>query len=264
MLDNVKRTTVTLLAIAALALPTARSVAQPIGAEHVRAKGVTNIVLVHGAFADGSSWSKVIPLLEAKGLTVTAVQNPLTSLNDDVAATKRALDAQDGRVLLVGHSYAGAVISQAGTDSKVAGLVFVAAGAPNAGQSFSEMSQGFPTPPGPQRAKADASGFVSLPRAAVAEDFAPDLPRSESDVLAATQGPTSATCFSTKITNAAWETKPSWFLVARQDRMIDPNLERALAKKIKAATLEIDSSHVPMLSHPDRVASFIADAASRL
>jgi pimeloyl-ACP methyl ester carboxylesterase len=226
--------------------------------------GVRNIVLVHGAFADGSSWSKVIPLLQARGFTVTVVQNPLTSLKDDVAATKRAIDDQDGRVLLVGHSWAGAVITQIGTDPKVAGLVFVAAGAPNAGQSFSEMSQGYPTPPGIARLKADAAGFLSMPPSAIASDFAPDLPSSETAVMAVTQGPIAAACFSTKVTAAAWTTKPSWYIVAKQDRMIDPNLERALARKIKARTLELDSSHVPMLSQPQQVAAFIANAASSL
>jgi pimeloyl-ACP methyl ester carboxylesterase len=226
--------------------------------------GVRNIVLVHGAFADGSSWSKVISLLQARGFTVTAVQNPLTSLKDDVAATKRAIDDQDGRVLLVGHSWAGAVITQIGTDPKVAGLVFVAAGAPNAGQSFNEMSQGYPTPPGITRVKADAAGFLALPPSAIASDFAQDLPSSETAVMAVTQGPIAAACFSTKVTAAAWKTKPSWYIVAKQDRMIDPNLERALARKIKARTLELDSSHVPMLSQPQQVAAFIANAASSL
>src|SRR5476649_2220502 len=146
--------------------------------------GVRNIVLVHGAFADGSSWSKVIPLLQARGFTVTAVQNPLTSLKDDVAATKRAIDDQDGRVLLVGHSWGGAVITQMGADPKVAGLVFVAAGAPNVGQSFSEMSKGYPTPPGIARLKADAAGFLSLPSSAIASDFAQDLPSSVTAIMA--------------------------------------------------------------------------------
>jgi pimeloyl-ACP methyl ester carboxylesterase len=226
--------------------------------------GVRNIVLVHGAFADGSSWSKVIPLLQARGFTVTAVQNPLTSLKDDVAATKRAIDDQSGRVLLVGHSWGGAVITQGGTDPKVAGLVFVAAGAPNAGQSFSEMAQGYPTPPGIARLKADAAGFLTIPPSAVASDFAQDLPSGESAVMAVTQGPIAASCFGTKVTAAAWKTKPSWYIVARQDRMIDPNLERVLAKKIKARTLELDSSHAVMLSRPQQVAAFIASAASSL
>lgn len=227
--------------------------------------GVRNIVLVHGAFADGSSWSKVIPLLQARGFTVTAVQNPLTSLRDDVAATKRAIDNQNGRVLLVGHSWAGAVITQIGTDPKVAGLVFAAAGAPNSGQSFDEMAQGYPTPPGIATLKPDAAGFLALPPSAIAADFAQDLPSSVTAVMAVTQGLIAAACFSTKVTAAAWKTKPSWYIVAKHDRMIDPNLERALARKIKARmTLELDSSHVVMLSRPQQVAAFIALAASSL
>jgi pimeloyl-ACP methyl ester carboxylesterase len=204
VLHNIKFAVALLpLAIASAAALNARSLAQDIG----RSNGVKNIVLVHGSFADGSSWSKIIPLLQGRGFTVTAVQNPLTSLKDDVAATKRAIDSQDGRILLVGHSWAGAVISEAGIDPKVAGLVFVAAGAPNAGQSFTEMLQGYPTPPGSQQVKADAAGFLELSRPAVAEDFAPDLPRSEADVIAATQGPIAAACFTTKVTDAAWESK---------------------------------------------------------
>jgi len=195
---------------------------------------VKTIVLIHGAFADGSSWSKVIPGLEAKGYTVRAVQIPLTSLQDDVAATKRAIAAAQGRVLLVGHSWGGAVISEAGTDPKVAGLVFIAAGAPNAGQSFNDMSKGYGTPPGIKRLKVDASGFASLPRAAILEDFAPDVPRNEADLVAATQGPIATSSFTAKLHNAAWKTKPSWYVVAKNDRMIDPNLERALAEKIRA------------------------------
>jgi pimeloyl-ACP methyl ester carboxylesterase len=226
-------------------------------------KGVKNIVLVHGAFADGSSWSKVIPRLQAKGYTVTAVQNPLTSLADDVAATKRAIDAQNGPVLLVGHSWAGAVISEAGVDPKVAGLVFVAAGAPNAGQSFGEMSAGYSAPPGAAQIMA-FEGYLSLPGPAVLQDFAPDLPSAEAEIIASTQGPIAAATFTTKLTHAAWTSKPSWFIVAKRDRMINPDLERALAKKMNATTLELDSGHVVMLSHPEEVAAFIEEAASKL
>jgi pimeloyl-ACP methyl ester carboxylesterase len=254
--------TIALVAIATLAASALIAIGSAKTAGHPSA--VKDIVLVHGAFADGSSWSKVIPLLRARGFTVTAVQNPLTSLKDDVAATKRAIDNQDGRVLLVGHSWAGAVITQIGTDPKVAGLVFVAAGAPNAGQSFNEMSEGYPTPPGIARVKTDAAGFLSMPPSAIASDFAQDLPSSKTAVMAVTQGPIAAVCFSTKLTAAAWETKPSWFIVAKQDRMIDPNLERTLARKIKARTLELDSSHAVMLSRPQQVAAFIANAAASL
>ncbi len=252
----------TLVTIAVLAASALNAIGFAQGTGHPT--GVRNIVLVHGAFADGSSWSNVIPILQARGFTVTAVQNPLTSLKDDVAATKRAIDNQDGRVLLVGHSWAGAVITQIGTDPKVAGLVFVAAAAPNAGESFNEMAQGYPTPPGIARVKADAAGFLAMPPSAIASDFAQDLPASETAVMAVTQGPIAAVCFSTKVTAAAWKTRPSWYIVAKRDRMIDPNLERSLARKIKARTLELDSSHAVMLSRPQQVAAFIAGAASSL
>lgn len=237
-----------------------------VGLEHRSAASaapprIKNVVLVHGAFADGSSWAKVIPLLEARGLTVTAVQNPLSSLADDVAATKRAIAAANGPVLLVGHSYGGVVISEAGMDPKVAGLVFIAAAAPDAGQSFADMAKPYPVPPGIQAVQADASHFLSLPRAAVAEDFAQDLPPAQTDVMAATQGVIAAAAFTTKTDTAAWKTKPSWYIVAHNDRMIDPNLERALARKIHATTIEVASSHVPMLSQPERVAQLIIDAS---
>jgi pimeloyl-ACP methyl ester carboxylesterase len=248
------------IAVLAIAALNAKGSAQSNG----HSSGVRNIILVHGAFADGSSWSKVIPLLRARGFTVTAVQNPLTSLKDDVAATQRAIDDRDGRVLLVGHSWAGAVITQIGTDPKVAGLVFVAAAAPNAGQSFGEMAHGYPTPPGIALLKPDAAGFLAMPPSGIATDFAQDLPSSETAVMAITQGPIAAACFSTKVTAAAWKTKPSFYIVATHDRMIDPNLERALAKKIKARTLELDSSHAVMLSQPQQLAAFIASAASSL
>lgn len=258
-----KTAAVALLA-AALSLPAATGSAQSGAGARSDATGVTNVILVHGAFADGSSWSKIVRLLEAKGLHVTAVQNPLTSLDDDVAATKRAIDAQPGRVLLVGHSWAGAVISQIGDDPKVAGLVFVAAGAPDVGQSFSEMQKNYPPPPGGKYLKVDASGFASLPRAAVVKYFAPDLPQAEADVLAATQGPIATKCFGTKITTAAWKTKPTWYVVAAHDQMLQPSLERALAKKMKATTIELSTSHVAMLAQPRAVAAFIANAAARV
>src|ERR1700730_13899783 len=145
-------------------------------------KGVKNIVLVHGAFADGSSWAKIIPLLQADGYTVTAVQNPLTSLDDDVAATKRVIDTQIGRVLLVGHSWAGAVITQAGVDPKVAGLMYVNAFAPSEGQSVADLGEGYPTPPG-NSAFEQHGGFFWMSAAGIAQFFAPDLPRSETGVM---------------------------------------------------------------------------------
>lgn len=223
--------------------------------------GAKNIVLVHGAFADGSSWAKVIPLLEAAGLHVVAVQNPLTSLQDDVAAVQRAIALQDGPVILVGHSYGGAVISEAGTDSKVAGLVYVAAFAPDAGQAVGELGKEFPPPPGGAEIRPDASGFLSLTVKGVEEDFAQDLPKSQRRILAATQGPTSGACFGAKLTNAAWKSKPTWYVVAANDRMIAPDLERQFAKTMKAKTITVPSSHVPMLSQAQKVAELIIDAS---
>lgn len=226
--------------------------------------GVKNIVLVHGAFADGSSWAKVIPLLEAKGLTVVAVQNPLTSLGDDVAAAKRAIASLNGPALLVGHSWGGVVISQAGNDPSVAGLVYVAAFAPDDAQSLIDASQTAPPAPGLGEAKPDASGFLSLTPKGVQEDFAQDLPLSERKVVWATQGSWAAAATGEKITKAAWRLKPSWYIVASEDRMINPDLERQFASKMKATTLTLKSSHVPMLSQPAKVAAFIAEAASKV
>jgi pimeloyl-ACP methyl ester carboxylesterase len=225
------------------------------------AKGVKNVVLVHGAFADGSSWAKLIPLLQAKGYNVTAVQNPLTSLEDDVAATKRAIALMNGPVLLVGHSWGGTVITEAGNDPKVAGLVYVAASVPKDGQSLLDVVQGYPVAPGSAEFREDAWGFQSLTLKGIDEDFAQDVSPKERAVIFATQVPWAKKSVSQKITKAAWKTKPSWFIVAANDRMIDPDLERAEAKMIKATTLELQSSHVPMVSQPGRVAAFIIDAA---
>lgn len=225
--------------------------------------GVKNIVLVHGAFADGSSWVKIIPLLEAKGYNVVAVQNPLSSLADDVAATKRAIAHQNGPVLLVGHSWGGAVITEAGTDPKVAGLLYVAAGAPDEGQSFGELMKMAAPPAGANAFQPDAAGFLRLTRAGVAKDFAQDLPAAESQLIFATQGPWAVKAVGDKISTAAWKTKPSWYIVASKDRMINPDLQRTLAKKLNATTLVLETSHVPMLSQPAKVAAFISDAASK-
>lgn len=223
---------------------------------------VHNIVLVHGAFADGSSWSKVIPLLTAKGYRVTAVQNPLTSLADDVSATERAIAVQDGPVILVGHSWAGMVITEAGNDPKVVGLVYVAAFAPDDGQSIAETTKGFPAAPGLGEAKPDASGFLSLTKKGVDEYFAPDLSAAQRALVYATQGPWNSKALNNKITRAAWKTKPSWY-IAVNDRMISPEYERARAQQINATTTNLNTNHVAMLSQPRAVAAVIVDAASK-
>jgi pimeloyl-ACP methyl ester carboxylesterase len=220
----------------------------------------TTVVLVHGAFADGSSWNKIIPMLQAKGLGVVSVQNPLTSLNDDVVATKRVLDAQTGPVILVGHSWGGTVITQAGNHARVAALVYVAAFAPSDGQSTADTSKGYPVPPGISKLAAYADGFLHLPHEAVAEDFASDVTKAEANLIAVTQGPIRGAAFNDKVLHAAWQSKPSFYIVASQDKMIDPEQERAMAKKINATTKELPTSHVPMLSRPREVADVIIAA----
>jgi pimeloyl-ACP methyl ester carboxylesterase len=225
-------------------------------------QAVKNIVIVHGAWADGSSWSKVIPLLQASGLHVVAVQNPLTSLVDDVAATKRAIALQDGPVLLVGHSYGGVVITEAGNDPKVVGLVYVAALAPSEGESVASVTKPFPSAPLGSEVRADAEGFLTVTPRGIAEDFAQDLPAKEQQLLTATQGPTAAAVFGTPITTAAWKTKPTWYVIASNDRAVPPELQRAEAAAMKATSITVPSSHVPMLSHATAVADLIEQAAA--
>ncbi|CAB3768614.1 signal peptide protein [Burkholderia sp. MSh2] len=223
----------------------------------------TNVVLVHGAFADGSSWNRVIPLLEARGLHVVSVQNPLSSLADDAAATKRAIDGQKGPVVLVGHSWAGVVISEAGNDDKVKSLVYVAAFAPDSGQSIADVTQGLPAPAWAGELRKDAGGFATLSDQAIAQDFAPDLPPAQQHLVAATQGPWYGGCLSEKVAQAAWHAKPSTFVVTTQDRMIDPALQEAMAKRIGATVARVNGSHVAMLSRPTAVADAIIAAAER-
>jgi pimeloyl-ACP methyl ester carboxylesterase len=224
---------------------------------------IKNIVLVHGAFADGSSWAKVIPILQAKGYNVTAVQNPLTSLADDVAATNRALALQDGPVILVGHSWGGAVITEAGMDPNVVGLVYVAAFGPDEGEVVGDLGKPYPPPPSFAAPIIDKQGFMSLPTDAIVKHFASDLPASEARVVAATQGPISVSVFGAKVSAVAWKTKPSWFIVSKLDGAIAPDEERFFAKRMKATTTELNTSHVPMLSQPKAVAAVIMDAAMK-
>lgn len=225
------------------------------------ADGVRNVVLVHGAWADASSWAKVIPLLEKAGLHAVAVQNPLTSFDDDVAATKRAIALQGGPVILVGHSWGGAVITEAGADPKVAGLVYVAAFAPDVGVAVADLGKEFPEPAGAAELRPDAQGYLTITTKGVMQSFAPDLPLAQRKIIAATQGATNSAVFGSKMNNAAWKDKPSWYVVAANDRMISPDLERQTAAAIGAKTITLPSSHVAMLSHPAEVARLIIDAA---
>jgi pimeloyl-ACP methyl ester carboxylesterase len=221
-----------------------------------------NVVLVHGAFADGSSWDKVIPLLEARGLHVVAVQNPLSSLADDVSATKRVIDQQKGPVILVGHSWGGVVVSEAGNDDKVKSLVYVAAFAPDSGQSIADMTKGAPPPVWASELRKDAAGYLTLSTKAVLEDFAQDSPLPETRLIAATQGPWASGCLDEKVTKAAWHDKPSYFVITGKDRMIDPSLQQTMAKTIDAKVTRVNASHVAMVSQPQAVADAII-AASR-
>jgi pimeloyl-ACP methyl ester carboxylesterase len=227
-------------------------------------RGVRNVVLVHGAWADASNWAKVIPLLQAKDLHVVAVQNPLTSLADDVATTKRAIALQDGPVLLVGHSYGGAVITEAGNDPKVAGLLYIAAFAPQAGEAAGDLGKDFPVPPGILELRPDASGFLSLTPKGMYEDFAQDLTDAEKAVLLATQHPTAGAALGGKVTTAAWKSKPAWYLIAQHDRMIAPDFQKVMAGTIKAQSTSLPCSHVAMLARPAEVAAFIESAACDL
>jgi pimeloyl-ACP methyl ester carboxylesterase len=244
-----------LLALSALA-PVVASAQNSLG------QPIRNIVLVHGAWADGSSWSKLIPLLQAKGLHVVCVQNPLTSIADDVAATNRIIDAQDGPVLLVGHSYGGAIITEAGNNPKVAGLVYVAAFAPDEGETLAGMGKAFAPPPLFSQITPIADGFLLLTPKGVAEDFAQDLTAEEIQMLIATQAATQSAVLATPITTAAWHKKPSWFVIASNDRAISPDQERSTAKRMGAKTLTVNSSHVAMLAKPNEVAEFVIEAAA--
>jgi len=229
------------------------------GSAHAQVK---NIVLVHGAFVDGSSWAKVIPLLQAKGYHVTAVQIPLTSLADDAATTQRAIARENGPVILVGHSWAGAVITEAGVDPKVAGLVYVAAFAPDQGEQVGELGKKYPPPPALAAPMVDDKGFMTLSADAF-EKFGSDLPKADAQLAAATQGPINAAAFGAQVSNVAWKSKPTWYIVSTLDQAIAPDEERFFAKRMNAKTTELKASHVSMLSQPKAVADVIMDAASK-
>jgi pimeloyl-ACP methyl ester carboxylesterase len=238
---------------------TARSPVQAAGPT-----GVKNVLLVHGAWADGSSWSKVIPLLQADGYSVVAVQLPLTSLAEDVKAVQRAIAVETGSLLLVGHSYGGAVISQAGNDPKVEGLLFVNAVAPDAGESAYGLGNTVPAPVGSE-IRPDAGGFLKLTDAGISNDFAQELTASEKANLAVTQGPINATdALGGTVTTPAWRSRPSWYIIGSNDRVISPVLEQTMATRMKATTITLASCHVSLLSHPTDVVAFLEKAASTL
>jgi pimeloyl-ACP methyl ester carboxylesterase len=247
---------------ASLAAGTALAATRPVFADtapSVRPR-VRNVVLVHGAYADGSSWSEVIPLLQRAGLNVTAVQNPLMSLEDDCNYTRRALALQDGPTILVAHSYGGEVITETGVDPKVTALVYCAARGPDANEDYTALGKEFPAPPA-SAGLVHANGFLRLSEAAFLRDFAGDLDPAKARALYAVQAPVSDTLFSAKVTQAAWREKPSFYAVSRNDRTINPDLQRFMAKRMKAATIEIPASHLAIVSHPHEIAGLILKAA---
>lgn len=244
---------------AAIAAAASLSAAGPAFAQ-TAPEGVKNVLLIHGAFADGSGWRGVYDNLTARGYRVTVVQTPMTSLEADVAATDRALARQDGPAILVGHSYGGIVITEAGDDPKVAGLVYVAAFAPNVGESALDQYSIKPPPPDFHPDPA-ADGFVFLGADTFKAGFAGDLSDADANWLRDSQMPIFGGALGAKVTQTAWSTKPSWYVVATQDGAIDPELERIMARRISATTTEIDGSHVVFISQPDAVANVIAAAA---
>lgn len=222
---------------------------------------VRNVVLVHGAFADGSGWRGVYDELTSRGYRVAIVQNPLTSFEDDVNATRRILARQDGLSILVGHSYGGSVITEAGTDASVAGLVYVSALAPDIGESTGDQFADIPAPPGfVIEPGPDGFGFVNMEL--FKAGFAGDTADADAAFLRDSQVPINMAIFGTRLTQAAWRSKPSWAVVATQDRAIDPRLLRQQAERIGAEISEVDASHVPFLTQPRFVAEVI-DAAAR-
>jgi pimeloyl-ACP methyl ester carboxylesterase len=247
------------MAIGLLAATFGTTAAQAQPAAPVKAH---NVVLVHGAWADGSSWAKVIPLLQAAGLHVTAVQNPLTSLADSAAATKRVLVQQDGPTVLVAHSWGGTVISEVGTDPKVSSLVYVAARAPDANEDFVALSARFPA--GPVRAGVEEhDGFTTIAEKPFLESFANGVDHKTAETLFAVQQPAAATLFAEKTSAAAWHAKPSWYAVSTRDRTINPDLQRFLAARMKATTVSVDAGHLSLVSHPREIANLILQAAGQ-
>lgn len=220
------------------------------------------VVLVHGAWADGSSWRAVIALLQQQGIPVIAVQNPTSSLADDVAATRLALAAIDGPVVLAGHSWGGTVITEAGNDPKVKALVYVAAFAPDVGQSTGDQVGAHPAPPGLSGVHDDGTGHLKMSVESWIANVAQDLPEAEARILAALQPPLGLATFSDTVSQAAWADRPSWYIVSSEDRAVSVELQRDLAARLKANTTELQASHMSLVSHAPAVADVIRAAVA--
>jgi pimeloyl-ACP methyl ester carboxylesterase len=226
----------------------------------VMTQQIKNVVLVHGAFADGSGWLAVAKILKADGYKVSVVQHPETSYAEDQKYTKAAIDAMDGPVVLVGHSYGGSVITEAGNHPKVAALVYIAAFALDVGESCATIEQGLPQ--ASKAFKPDSNGNWWIDPVHFVADFAADIPRADAEFMAISQVPISTDAFTHKVTSPAWKTKPTWYMVATADRSINPDQERMMAKRAKAKTIEVDSSHVAYMSHPKETVKMIEEAAA--
>ena len=222
--------------------------------------GIHNVLLVHGAFADGSGWEAVATLLEKDGYTVSVLQEPETSYAEDQKFAKAALDAMDGPVVIVGHSYGGSLITEAGNHPKVAALVYIAAFALDEGESCASIEQAVPQ--ASKAFKPDSNNNWCIEQEHFVADFAADIPKEKAEFMAISQVPISTDAFTHKVTSPAWKTKPTWYMVATADRSINPDQERMMARRAKAKTVEVNSSHVAYVSHPKETAKLIEEAAT--
>ena len=222
---------------------------------------VKNIVLVHGSFVDGSGWEKLYRILKAKGFNVSIVGDPNTSMPDDVAATQRIIDRQDGPCILVGHSYGGAIITVAGNSPKVSGLVYVSAFAPDSGETLLGLLQSYPPDPVSGILPQDKDGYVWFDKAKYHSGFCADIPTSMADFMADSQIPTAVAAFTYVFNDIAWKKKPTWYIVATQDHAIPPDLERKMGKRTGGKVSEIVGSHVIFISHAEEVAKVVEAAA---
>jgi pimeloyl-ACP methyl ester carboxylesterase len=265
MKPNSRNVMTKLYAVAALAavmggtllLERAVKVAAAESAPHT---GIKNVVLVHGAFADGSGWETVANILKKDGYTVSVVQHPETSYAEDIKYTKAAIDAMNGPVVLVGHSYGGSIITEAGNHPNVEKLVYIAAFALDTGESCATIEQALPQ--ASKAFKPDSNGNWWIEQEHFAADFAADVPEAKAAFMAMSQVPISTDSFTHKVTGPAWKTKPTWYMVATEDRSINPDQERMMAKRANAKTIEVNSSHVAYISHPTETAKLIEEAAT--
>ncbi|MHC2433017.1 alpha/beta fold hydrolase [Bradyrhizobium sp. USDA 4451] len=257
MIMNRRTFSAALLAGAAASLVSSRAMAAT--TPPVKAR---NVVLVHGLFADGSCWSEVIPRLQVAGLNVTSVQNPLTTLPEAVASAQRVLDRQDGPTVLVGHSFSGMIVTEAGMHPNVSALVYVAARAPDADEDYTALAKTYPTPPASAGIVFDGDEG-RLSEAAFLRDFAGDLPEAKAKVLYAVQQPFHKQLLTGRTSHAAWRSKPSYYAVSAEDRTINPDLERFMAKRMGATTIEVKASHLALISQPEPIARLILAAAGQ-